>query len=191
MLQDRDRIFTNLYGLHSPGLEGARRRGRLGRHQVPARQGPRLDRRRDEEVGPARARRRRLPDRPQVVVHAEAVGRAAALPRRQRRRIRARHLQGPGDHAARSAPPGRRLPDRLVRDGRARLLHLHPRRVHRRARARCSAPSTRPTRRSSSARTTSTAIPSTSTSTTAPAPISAARRRRCSRASKARRACRA
>src|SRR5215217_1361107 len=27
MLQDRDRIFTNLYGFHSPGLEAARRRG--------------------------------------------------------------------------------------------------------------------------------------------------------------------
>ena len=27
MLADRDRIFTNLYGLHDPGLEGARRRG--------------------------------------------------------------------------------------------------------------------------------------------------------------------
>ncbi|MDN3624234.1 NADH-quinone oxidoreductase subunit NuoF [Methylobacterium isbiliense] len=27
MLSDQDRIFTNLYGLHSPGLEGARKRG--------------------------------------------------------------------------------------------------------------------------------------------------------------------
>jgi NADH-quinone oxidoreductase subunit F len=27
MLQDKDRIFTNLYGLHDPGLEGARARG--------------------------------------------------------------------------------------------------------------------------------------------------------------------
>jgi NADH-quinone oxidoreductase subunit F len=27
MLADKDRIFTNLYGLHSPGLEGARKRG--------------------------------------------------------------------------------------------------------------------------------------------------------------------
>ncbi|MBV8566794.1 MAG: NADH-quinone oxidoreductase subunit NuoF [Methylobacteriaceae bacterium] len=27
MLNDRDRIFTNLYGFHSPGLEAARRRG--------------------------------------------------------------------------------------------------------------------------------------------------------------------
>jgi NADH-quinone oxidoreductase subunit F len=27
MLADKDRIFTNLYGLHSPGLDGARKRG--------------------------------------------------------------------------------------------------------------------------------------------------------------------
>ncbi|WP_407520971.1 NADH-quinone oxidoreductase subunit NuoF [Methylobacterium oryzisoli] len=27
MLSDQDRIFTNLYGLHSPGLDGARKRG--------------------------------------------------------------------------------------------------------------------------------------------------------------------
>ena len=27
MLQDKDRIFTNLYGAHDPGLEGAMQRG--------------------------------------------------------------------------------------------------------------------------------------------------------------------
>jgi NADH-quinone oxidoreductase subunit F len=27
MLEDKDRIFKNLYGLHDWGLEGARRRG--------------------------------------------------------------------------------------------------------------------------------------------------------------------
>ncbi len=27
MLHDRDRIFTNLYGLHDPGLAGAQKRG--------------------------------------------------------------------------------------------------------------------------------------------------------------------
>ena len=27
MLSDQDRIFTNLYGLHSPGLEAAKQRG--------------------------------------------------------------------------------------------------------------------------------------------------------------------
>ena len=81
-----------------------------------------------------------FPDRPEMVVHAQAVGRASALSRRQRRRVRARHLQGSRDHAPRSASADRRLPDRLLRDGRACLLHLHSRRIHRRARARCSAP---------------------------------------------------
>ena len=27
MLSDKDRIFTNLYGIHDPGLEAAKRRG--------------------------------------------------------------------------------------------------------------------------------------------------------------------
>ena len=27
MLQDKDRIFTNLYGAHDPGLEAAKKRG--------------------------------------------------------------------------------------------------------------------------------------------------------------------
>ena len=134
MLSDRDRIFTNLYGFHSPGLEAARKRGAWDGTKFLLEKGPRLDHRRDEEVGPARARRGGLPDRAQVVVHAEAVGRAAALPRRQRRRIRARHGQGPGDHAARPASPDRGLPPRLLRHGRARLLRLHPRRVREGAR---------------------------------------------------------
>ena len=54
---------------------GPRRRARarrLGRHQGDPRQGPRRDRQRDEGVGPARPRRRRLPDRPEMVVHAQA-----------------------------------------------------------------------------------------------------------------------
>ena len=33
MLHDRDRIFTNLYGEHDPGLEAAREPWRLGRHR--------------------------------------------------------------------------------------------------------------------------------------------------------------
>ena len=39
------------------------------------------------------------------------------------------HLQGPGDHAQRSAQAGRRLSSGQRRDGRAHLLHLHPRRI--------------------------------------------------------------
>ena len=191
MLQDRDRIFTNLYGEHAWGLEGAQAARRLGRHQGPDPQGPRLARPGDQGQRPARPRRRRLPDRPEMVVHAQAVGRAA-LSRRQRRRIRARDLQGPGDHAPRPAQAGRGLPDRRRRHGLHGRLHLHPRRVHPRGARLSSAPSTRPTRRGCSARTPAApATTSTSTCTAAPAPTSAARRRRCSRASRARRASRA
>ncbi len=55
---------------------------------------------------------------------------------------------------------GRGRADRLFRDGRARLLHLYSRRIHRRARAAAGAQSTRLMTPSSSARTTSTAGPS-------------------------------
>jgi NADH:ubiquinone oxidoreductase subunit F (NADH-binding) len=71
MLHDRDRIFTNLYGEQPWNLEGARGRGDWdgtkdlilkGREWLgPAVQGLR----------PARPRRRRLPDRREVVVHAK------------------------------------------------------------------------------------------------------------------------
>ena len=115
----------------------------------------------------------------------------AALPRRQRRRVRARHLQGSRHPASRPASAGRRLPDRGLRHGRARRLHLHARRVLQRGAEPASRRSTRPTTRACSARTPAArAGTSTSTSIAAPAPISAARRPRCSKASKARRACR-
>ena len=92
-----------------------------------------------EGLGAARPRRRRLPDRPEVVVH-EARRRQAALPLLQRRRVRARHVQGSRDHAVDAARAGRGLRDRRVRDRRRDGVHLHPRRVHRAARARWSAP---------------------------------------------------
>ena len=110
MLADKDRIFTNLYGLHDPGLKGARSRGAWDGTKAILEKGRDCDRRRDEEIRPARPGRGGLPDRPQMVVHAKAVGRPAALSRRQRRRIGARHLQGPRDHAARPASPRRGLP---------------------------------------------------------------------------------
>ena len=135
MLADKDRIFKNLYGLHDLGPQRRACARRLGRHQGDSGKRPRRHHRRGEGLGPARPRRRRLPDRPEVVVHAEEVGRPAALSRRQCRRIRAGHLQGPRDHAARSASAGRRLPDRRFRDGRERRLHLCARRIHPRARA--------------------------------------------------------
>ena len=54
-----------------------------------------------------------------MVLHAEGKRRPAALSRRQCRRIRAGHLQGPRYHAPRSAYADRRLPDRRLRHGRA------------------------------------------------------------------------
>ena len=68
---------------------------------------------RGEGLGAARPRRRRVPDRPEVVVHAEAERRQAALPLLQRRRIGAGHVQGPRDHAldaARARSRGARSP---------------------------------------------------------------------------------
>ena len=56
-------------------------------------------------------------DRTEMVVHAQAGRTAAALPRRQCRRVRARHLQGPRGHAPRPASADRRLPDRRLRHG--------------------------------------------------------------------------
>ena len=79
MLADKDRIFTNLYGMFDRSLAGARARGQWddtagligrGRDKIV------------EEVKASGLRgrgRRGVSDRAQVVVHAEGVGRAAAL----------------------------------------------------------------------------------------------------------------
>jgi hypothetical protein len=53
----------------------------------------------DQELRPARPGRGGLLHRAEVVLHAQGSGRAAALSGRQRRRVRAGHLQGPRDHA--------------------------------------------------------------------------------------------
>ena len=71
MLADKDRIFKNLYGTGDWGLKGARARGAWDGTKAI------LDKGRDgivnemKESGSARPRRRRLPDRPEMVVHAE------------------------------------------------------------------------------------------------------------------------
>ena len=83
-----------------------------------------------DPVEPARPRRRVLPDGPQGELHPDAgQGREADLPHGQRRRVGARDVQGPRDHAARPAPAARGLPDRGARDPVEARLHLHPRRV--------------------------------------------------------------
>ena len=128
ILEDKDRIFTNLYGLHDWRLEAAKRRGTWNGTADMLAQTPEWICDQIKNSGPARPRRRRLRHRPEVDLHAQGGGRAAALPGGQRRRVRAGHLQGPRDHAPRSAPADRGLPDRLPRHAGARLLHLHPRR---------------------------------------------------------------
>ena len=173
------------------GASTARGSGRLGWHQGDSGEGGRLDHQRGESFRAARTRRRRFSDRPQMVVHAEAIRRPAALSRGQCRRIRAGHLQGSRDHAPRSASVGRGLSDRGLRHAGQCRLHLHSWRVRARSASVCKPRWTKPMGPGSSARTMSTAFHSTSMSTTAPAPISAARRRQCSKASKARRASRA
>ena len=108
-----------------------------------------------------------------------AQGRHGQVPRLQRRRVRARDLQGPRAHAEEPAPADRGHGHRGPRGRRQPRLHLHPRRVrlrrrHPRRRAgRGQGGGLR--RRSSSARTS----PSTCGSTAARAPTSAARRPRC------------
>ena len=76
---------------------------------------------------PARARRRRLPHRPQMARGARRA--RAAADGGQWRRGRARHLQGSLLSAARSAPlPGGHADRRAYRRC-DRRLHLHPRRI--------------------------------------------------------------
>ena len=59
MLQDKDRIFRNLYGIQDWRLEGARGARRSGTTPRPCWRAAATDHRRDQEVGSAGARRRR------------------------------------------------------------------------------------------------------------------------------------
>ena len=73
-------------------------------------------------------RGRRLPDGPQVGGRRPSA-RPAALPGLQRRRIRARHVQGPRDRRGRPVLPDRGDDDRRLRDELRARLRLPPRRV--------------------------------------------------------------
>ena len=160
-------------------------RGGYGALQEGAGDGARRDHRAGQGLRPARPRRRRLPDRHEVGLH-PAGQPEPEVPRRQRRRVGAGHLQGHPADDGQPAHAGR---------GRDHLLLRHPRqhRVH--LRARRGAPRhppppargrRRPTSPATSARTsTAPATTSTSSSTPAPAPTSAARRPRCSTRSRA------
>ena len=78
-------------------------------------------------LGHPRARRRRVPDGPQDLVPAPRGH--GQVPGVQRRRVRARDVQGPRDHAEEPAHADRGHPDRLVRRRDQPDVHLHPRRV--------------------------------------------------------------
>ena len=88
----------------------------------------------DPRLRPARPWRRLLPDRPQGELPREGHGQAD-LPRRQRGRVGAGHVQGPRDHVPRPAPADRGLPDHRACDRVRARLHLHPRRIPARVRA--------------------------------------------------------
>ena len=77
MLKDQDRIFTNLYGMHDRTLKGAKKRGHWDGTADIIGAGPRQDHRAGQGIGPARARRGGLSDRAEMVLHAQAVRRAA------------------------------------------------------------------------------------------------------------------
>ena len=90
---------------------------RLRRAADRARDDPGRDHPDGQGLRAARSRRRRLPDRQQVGLH-PAGRRQAALPRRQRRRVRAGHLQGHPAHDGQPARAGRGRRHRVLRDPR-------------------------------------------------------------------------
>ena len=143
-----------------------------------------------EESGLRGPRRRRVLDGQEGLVPAPR--RHGEVPLLQRRRVRARHLQGPRAHVQEPARAGRGHRDLGARGRRHLRLHLHPRRVlggRRRPRRR----GRRGLRsRATWARTSwAPAAGSSWSSTAAPAPTSAARRRRSSTRSRASAATRA
>ena len=81
------------------------------------------------QVGPARPRRRGLPDRHQVAHRRRRRPAAAEIHRLQRRRGRQRHLRRPHDDGGRSLRADRGHGDRRHRRRRDQGLHLHPLRI--------------------------------------------------------------
>ena len=190
MLADKDRIFKQSLWPARLGPQGRAGARGLGWHQgVPGKRA-RRDHRRGEGFRPARARRRRIPDRHEMVVHAQEVGRAAALPCGQCRRVRAGHLQGPRDHAARSASADRGLPDRLLRHGRQHgYIYIRGEFIRERERLQAAIDEAYDGQADRQGQRPRLGFRSLSC-TTAPALTSAAKKPRCSKASKARRASR-
>ena len=116
------------------------------------------DRRASSAKSPTRTRRprrRRLPDRPQVGGGRRAAG-PAALPRLQRRRVRAGHVQGPGLIEGDPFALDRGDDHRRLRDGLRARLRLPARRV---PAGRSPALSTRSTARAARASSATTPGP--------------------------------
>jgi hypothetical protein len=143
-------------------------------------------------VGPARPRRRGLPDRLKwSFMPKESDGRPSA--------IWSSTPTSPSPAPARTARSCATIRTLLIEGaliagfamGAHACLHLHPRRVSSASARRCRRRSTRPMTRADRQERRGRAGTSTSTCTTAPAPISAARKPRCWKASRARRASRA
>ena len=133
----------------------------------------------------ARPRRRRVPDRPQVGGRRRPPD-PPALPDLQRRRVRARDVQGPRAPRARPVLRHRGDDDRRLRHRLRARLPLPARRVPAGLGAPGRQPSPRRGRAASSARTSSAAAStSTSSCARARARTSAARRRRSSTRSRA------
>ncbi len=118
---------------------------------------------------PSRAWRCGLPDRPQVDLRARR--KRPAADGGERRRGRARHVQGPLLSRPRSAPLPRRHADRRLGGRGGRGLHLSPRRISR-------TPADAGARRSTSFDARASTGIRKSISAAAPAPTSAAKSRR-------------
>ncbi len=99
MLEDKDRIFTNLYGFGDRSLKGARARGAWDKTKDL------IDKGKDWIINEMKASGLRgrggagFPTGLQMVLHAESRSGAAVLSRRQCGRVGAWHLQGSRDHA--------------------------------------------------------------------------------------------
>ena len=134
MLADKDRIFKNLYGQDDWGLEGARARGAWDGTKAILAKGREGIVNEMQGVRAARPRRRRLPDRPEMVVHAEGDG------------GRPHYLVINADESEPGTCKDREVmrndPHLLVEGcliagcamGAHTMLHLRPRRIHPRAR---------------------------------------------------------
>ena len=136
-------------------------------------------------VGPARPRRRRVSHRNEVAVRRQEIA-EPEVHRLQRRRERARNLQGSPAHGAQPSFADRRVRHCLLRHRRQDCLHLHPRASFCTSSTCSSARSRKRTPTDSSERTCLAPVSSAmSTSIAVPARTRREKRRRCSSRSKA------